>query len=99
MSTEQDGKRSLAALTSALEARGNPRDVIVHSDRGGIYGGDEYVKKAKGQRLRRSMSRTRNPWDNAVIESFFSKPPTSSSTASATATPTVRSGGTRPSET
>jgi len=72
MSTEQDGKLSLAALTSALEARGNPRDVIVHSDRGGIYGGDEYVRKADEHRLRRSMSRTRNPWDNAVIESFFS---------------------------
>jgi putative transposase len=72
MSTEQDGKLSLAALTSALEARGNPRNVLVHSDRGGIYGDDEYVKKAKGNRLRRSMSRTRNPWDNAVIESFFS---------------------------
>ncbi len=72
MSTEQDGKLSLAALTSALEARGNPRNVLVHSDRGGIYGDDEYVKKAKGHRLRRSMSRTCNPWDNAVIESFFS---------------------------
>ena len=72
MSTEQDGKLSLAALTSALEARGNPRNVLVHSDRGGIYGDDEYVKKANGHRLRRSMSRTRNPWDNAVIESFFS---------------------------
>lgn len=58
--------------SSALEARGNPRDVIVHSDRGGIYGGDEYVRKADEHRLRRSMSRTRNPWDNAVIESFFS---------------------------
>jgi putative transposase len=72
MSTEQDGKLSVAALASALEARGNPRNVIVHSDRGGIYGDDEYVKKANANRLRRSMSRTRNPWDNAVIESFFS---------------------------
>ena len=72
MSTEQDGKLSVAALTSALEARGNPRNVIVHSDRGGIYGDDDYVKKANAHRLRRSMSRTSNPWDNAVIESFFS---------------------------
>jgi hypothetical protein len=36
MSTEQDGKLSLAALTSALEARGKPRNVLVHPDRGGI---------------------------------------------------------------
>jgi putative transposase len=72
MPTEQDGKLSLAALTSALEARGNPRNVMVHSDRGGIYGDEEYVKTATQHQLRRSMSRTRNPWDNAVIESFFS---------------------------
>ena len=70
MSTEQDGKLSLAALTSALEARGNSRNGIVHSDRGGIYG--DNVKKTNAQGLRRSMGRTRNPWDNAVIESFLS---------------------------
>jgi putative transposase len=72
MSTEQDGKLSVAALTSALEARGNPRNVIVHSDCGGIYGDEDYVEKASAHRLRRSMSRTSNPRDNAVIESFFS---------------------------
>jgi putative transposase len=72
MPTEQDGKLSVAALTSVLEARGNPRNVIAHSDRGGIYGDDGYVKKANAHRLRRSMSRTSNPWDDAVIESFFS---------------------------
>ncbi len=72
MPTEQDGKLSVAALTSALEARGNPRNVIVHSDRGGIYGDDGYPKGANAHRLRPSMSRTSNPWDNAVIESFFS---------------------------
>lgn len=72
MSTEQDGKLSLAALTSAIEARGAPRRVLVHSDRGGIYIDDAYVRKARGLGMRRSMSRARNPWDNAVIESFFS---------------------------
>jgi putative transposase len=36
MSTEQDGKLSVAALTSALEARGKPRIVLLRSDRGGI---------------------------------------------------------------
>ena len=72
MSTEQDGKLSVAAPTSALGARGNPRNVIVHSDHAGIYGDDEYVKKANVHRLRRSTSRTSNPWDNAVIESSLS---------------------------
>jgi transposase InsO family protein len=71
MSTEQDGALSLAALTSAIEARGEPRRVLVHSDRGGIYIDEEYVRKAKALGMRRSMSRACNPWDNAVIESFF----------------------------
>ncbi len=30
------------------------------------------MKKANAHRVPRSMSRTRNPWDHAVIESFFS---------------------------
>ncbi len=30
------------------------------------------MRKANAHRLRRSMSRTSNPWDNAVIVSFFS---------------------------
>lgn len=72
MSTEQDGRLSLAALTSAIEARGHPKNVLIHSDRGGIYGDDEYVRKTREACMRRSMSRTKNPWDNAVIESFFS---------------------------
>ncbi len=61
ISTEQDGKLSVAALTSALEARGNPRNVIVHSYRGGIYGDDEYVKKANARRLRREKAARATP--------------------------------------
>ena len=72
MSTEQDGRLSVAALASALEARGSPRNVVVHSDRGGIFGDGDFVRKAQEHGMRRSMSRTSNPWDNAVIESFFS---------------------------
>ena len=45
---------------------------MIHSDRGGIYGGEEYLDKIAEIGIKRSMSRTSNPWDNAVIESFFS---------------------------
>ncbi len=72
MSTEQDGGLVLAALAHAIRSRGEPRNVVVHSDRGGIYGAGEYIGKATAHGLRRSMSRTGNPWDNAVVESFFS---------------------------
>lgn len=72
MSTGQDASLSLSALSSAIAARGVPRRVLLHSDRGGIYGESEYLRTLEALGIRRSMSRARNPWDNAVIESFFS---------------------------
>ncbi len=72
MSTEQDGKLSIAALASAVETRGASKGVMIHSDRGGIYGDEEYLDTLDKIGIKRSMSRTSNPWDNAVIESFFS---------------------------
>ncbi len=52
MYTEEDGELSIVSLTSALEARGNPQNVLVHSDRGGICGDDEYVKEPMGTSFR-----------------------------------------------
>lgn len=72
MSTVQDGDLSVSALASAMRARGSPRGVLVHSDGGGIYGDEECLKKLEEHGVKRSMSRKKNPWDNAVIESFFS---------------------------
>lgn len=72
MSDRQDGGLAMAALADASRRRGRPRGVMLHSDRGGIYGDEGYVGMLAGLGMRRSMSRRRNPWDNAVIESFFS---------------------------
>ncbi len=55
-----------------MRARGSPRGVLVHSDGGGIYGDEDYLRKLDEHGVKRSMSRKRNPCDNAVIESFFS---------------------------
>jgi transposase InsO family protein len=66
------GDRSVAALASAMRARGSPRGVLVHSDGDGIYGDEDHLKKLKEHGARRSMNRERNPRDNAVIDSFFS---------------------------
>lgn len=72
MSDRQDGELAMAALADASKRRGWPRGVMLHSDRGGIYGDERYVARLAELGMRRSMSRKRNPWDNAVIESFFS---------------------------
>lgn len=59
-------------LKEALEVRGNPEGVIVHSDQGSVYTSYAYQDLLKEKHLISSMSRRGNCWDNAVIESFHS---------------------------
>jgi len=62
----------LDALLMALWRRKPSGPVIVHSDQGTQYGGDDWRRFCLAHRLDPSMSRRGNCWDNAVIESFFS---------------------------
>ncbi|WP_391202224.1 IS3 family transposase [Psychrobacillus sp. L4] len=59
-------------LKEALIARGNPQEVIVHSDQGSVYTSYAYQDCLKENHLVSSMSRRGNCWDNAVIESYHS---------------------------
>jgi transposase InsO family protein len=59
------------ALTMALWRRGFPENVLVHSDRGSQYCSGDYQQLLKDHKLKCSMSRKGNCWDNAVAESFF----------------------------
>jgi putative transposase len=59
-------------LKKALEVRGNPKGVIIHSDQGSVYTSYAYQNLVKEKNLVSSMSRRGNCWDNAVIESFHS---------------------------
>lgn len=59
-------------LKEALEVRGNPEGVILHSDQGSVYTSYAYQDLIKQNHLISSMSRRGNCWDNAVIESFHS---------------------------
>lgn len=59
------------ALSNALKARGYPRGVIVHTDRGSNYCSKVYRRLIKENGLVGSMSRKGNCWDNAVAENFF----------------------------
>jgi transposase InsO family protein len=60
------------ALTMAINLRQPPPDLIHHSDRGSQYASHEYQKILKLHRIRASMSRKGNCWDNAPTERFFS---------------------------
>lgn len=67
-------KASLAvtALENALTNRGNPRNVIIHSDRGGQFRGKSFQHALRVNELRGSMGRVGACGDNAAMESFFS---------------------------
>ena len=61
----------LAALRSAIRSRGPAMDLIHHTDRGGQYAGNQYRGVLYRARMRQSMSRADNCYDNAFMESCF----------------------------
>jgi transposase InsO family protein len=46
-------------------------DVMMHSDQGGHYKSTKFIEIMQSKRLRQSMSRKANCWDNAPQESLF----------------------------
>ncbi len=63
----------MEALEMAVSERELQPDTLLHSDRGVQYRGHDYQNALRDYGLRCSMSRTGNCWDNAVMESFFSR--------------------------
>jgi len=59
------------ALEQAVAARRPAADLIHHSDRGSQYCSHEYQSLLRGYRMRASMSRRGNCYDNAPVESFW----------------------------
>lgn len=69
-----NAKNSLVinVLKDAFESRDEPSNLIFHSDRGSQYTSFEYLQLLKSLKIKASFSDTGNPYDNAVVESFFS---------------------------
>ena len=61
------------ALKQAKGRRGNPKGVLIHSDRGSQYCSKDYQQELQTSGFICSMSRKGNCWDNAPMESFFGK--------------------------
>jgi len=61
----------LEALRAAVTVRQPPAGLIHHSDRGGQYAGGEYRRMLTRARMRQSMNRADNCYDNAFMESCF----------------------------
>jgi putative transposase len=61
----------IQALLMALMSRQPPEGMLFHSDRGSQYCSHIFRRKLDGHKIRQSMSRKGNCWDNAPVESFF----------------------------
>jgi transposase InsO family protein len=67
--TYLDTRLTLEALQHALASRTPP--AVHHSDRGRQYACREYTGLLRTRKIRISMSRSGNPYDNALAETFF----------------------------
>lgn len=63
----------IEAFKKALQNRTAAKGLMVHSDRGGQYAGKTFRKLIASKDILQSMSRADNPYDNAFMESCFSR--------------------------
>jgi putative transposase len=61
------------ALKNALRTRRVTPGLIVHSDQGGQYAGTAFRTELMKRKIQQSMSRADDPYDNAFMESYFSR--------------------------
>ncbi len=71
LSRSLDTRLTLEALRMAITERQPGTGVIHHSDQGVQYASVEYVDELKHHGFAISMARTGNPYENAMMESFF----------------------------
>ena len=62
-----------ATLNIAIRSRKIDKGLVIHSDRGGQYGGKIFRSIIEKKKMLQSMSRADNPYDNAFMESCFSR--------------------------
>ena len=62
---------SLAAWNMAIRNRSVGQKLLFHSDQGVQYAAYVFTDELKKHKVRQSMSRKGNCWDNAVAENFF----------------------------
>lgn len=71
ISMNLDTTLTLKALRMAISRRQPGPGVIHHSDQGVQYASSEYVDELKRHSFQISMARAGNPYENAMVESFF----------------------------
>jgi putative transposase len=71
VSTALDTALTIQALKMAIVRRKPGAGIIHHSDQGVQYASDEYVTELQRHGFLISMARAGNPYENAMMESFF----------------------------
>jgi len=71
VSTRLDTALTLEALRMAIAQRRPVPGVIHHSDQGVQYASGDYVDELKSHGFEIGMARAGNPYENAMMESFF----------------------------
>ncbi|WP_411188106.1 IS3 family transposase [Pseudomonas sp.] len=71
LSNRPDSQLTTRALRVAFESRGCPLQLMFHSDQGSHYTGIEFRQMLWRYRIKQSMSRRANCWDDAPMERFF----------------------------
>jgi putative transposase len=73
MSTQRDEQLVEDALLMALKRRKIPpaSGLLHHSDRGSQYTANDYLKHLAAHGIQVSMSNKADPYDNAMMESFY----------------------------
>ena len=70
-SKNMETKLTIDALTKAYKQQSPDKEVIIHSDRGSQYISSLFRNKVKELGLVQSFSNKGNPYDNALIGSFY----------------------------
>lgn len=71
MSSSPDADLVVKALDHAWEQRGQPGQVMFHSDQGSQYASRKFRQRLWRYQIKQSMSRRGNCWDNAPMERLF----------------------------
>lgn len=71
LSANADTALKSSALRMAYEKRGQPRDVMFHSDQGSQYTGLKYQQLLWRYRIKQNASRRGNCWDSSPMDRFF----------------------------
>ncbi|SFC44539.1 putative transposase [Marinospirillum celere] len=71
LSSSPDADLVVKALDHAWEQRGQPRNIMFHSDQGSQYASRKFRQRLWRYQITQSMSRRGNCWDNAPMERLF----------------------------